>query len=76
MLPWKRSRGFMTLDDSCCAVLPQVSYGIGLPEPLSVYVDTYRTGKIPDEEIQEAVMRTFDFRPGLIIQVTHQHAGW
>ena len=47
----------------------QVSYGIGLPEPLSVYVDTYRTGKIPDEEIQESVMRTFDFRPGLIIKV-------
>lgn len=50
-------------------MLWQISYGIGLPEPLSVYVDTYRTGKIPDEEIQEAVMRTFDFRPGLIIQV-------
>eukprot|EP00878_Enallax_costatus_P016836 GHUV01017672.1.p1 GENE.GHUV01017672.1~~GHUV01017672.1.p1 ORF type:complete len:414 (+),score=80.44 GHUV01017672.1:112-1353(+) len=49
--------------------LVQVSYGIGLPEPLSVYVDTYRTGKIPDEEIQESVMRTFDFRPGLIIKV-------
>jgi S-adenosylmethionine synthetase len=50
-------------------LLVQVSYGIGLPEPLSVYVDTYRTGKVPDEEIQEAVLRTFDFRPGLIIKV-------
>jgi S-adenosylmethionine synthetase len=51
-----------------------VSYGIGLPEPLSVYVDTYRTGKVPDEEIQEAVLRTFDFRPGLIIQVRRASA--
>jgi S-adenosylmethionine synthetase len=51
-----------------------VSYGIGLPEPLSVYVDTYRTGKVPDEEIQEAVLRTFDFRPGLIIQVRRRPA--
>ncbi|WIA29561.1 hypothetical protein OEZ86_012055 [Tetradesmus obliquus] len=48
--------------------LVQVSYGIGLPEPLSVYVDTYRTGSVPDEEIQAAVLRTFDFRPGLIIK--------
>lgn len=48
--------------------LVQVSYGIGLPQPLSVYVDTYRTGKLPDEEIQEAVMSKFDFRPGLIMQ--------
>lgn len=52
---------------ACCDV--QVSYGIGLPQPLSVYVDTYRTGKLPDEEIQEAVMNKFDFRPGLIMQV-------
>jgi S-adenosylmethionine synthetase len=52
----------------------QVSYGIGLPEPLSVYVDTYRTGKVLDEEIQEAVLRTFDFRPGLIIQVRRASA--
>lgn len=48
---------------------PQVSYGIGLSQPLSVYVDTYKTGSQPDEDIQEAVMRTFDFRPGRIIQV-------
>lgn len=50
-------------------VLAQVSYGIGLSEPLSVYVDTYKTGKLPDEEIQEAVTAAFDFRPGMIIQV-------
>lgn len=46
----------------------QVSYGIGLPHPLSVYVDTFKTGKLPDEAIQEAVMAMFDFRPGKIMQ--------
>ena len=46
----------------------QVSYGIGLPEPLSVTVDTYGTGAVADEEIKAAVMRTFDFRPGMIMQ--------
>jgi S-adenosylmethionine synthetase len=46
-----------------------VSYGIGLPHPLSVYVDTFKTGKLPDEAIQEAVMAKFDFRPGKIMQV-------
>ena len=31
--------------------LVQVSYAIGVPEPLSVFVDTYQTGTIPDKEI-------------------------
>ncbi|VAI45092.1 unnamed protein product [Triticum turgidum subsp. durum] len=45
----------------------QVSYAIGVPEPLSVFVDTYGTGKIPDKEILEIVKENFDFRPGMII---------
>ena len=44
----------------------QVSYAIGVAEPLSVFVDTYGTGKIPDREILEKVKSTFDFRPGMI----------
>merc|ERR1719181_971978 len=44
----------------------QVSYAIGVPEPLSVFVDTYGTGKIPDSEILAKVKKAFDFRPGLI----------
>merc|ERR1711968_128621 len=44
----------------------QVSYAIGVPEPLSVFVDTYGTGKIPDSEILDKVKAAFDFRPGLI----------
>ncbi|KAK1354413.1 S-adenosylmethionine synthase [Heracleum sosnowskyi] len=45
----------------------QVSYAIGVPEPLSIFVDTYGTGKIPDREILRLVKETFDFRPGMII---------
>lgn len=44
----------------------QVSYAIGVAEPLSVYVDTYGTGKYPDAKILEAVKKNFDFRPGVI----------
>ena len=49
--------------------LVQVSYAIGVPEPLSVFVDTYGTGTIPDSEILEKVKKTFDFRAGLIGKV-------
>ncbi|KAK1352863.1 hypothetical protein POM88_052701 [Heracleum sosnowskyi] len=44
----------------------QVSYAIGVPEPLSVFVHLYGTGKIPDREILKIVKETFDFRPGMI----------
>jgi S-adenosylmethionine synthetase len=42
----------------------QVSYAIGVAQPLSVHVDTYETGKIPDKEILKKVLDKFDFRPG------------
>ena len=45
----------------------QVSYAIGVAQPLSVLVDTFGTGLIPDEKITELVKRTFDFRPAAII---------
>merc|ERR1711869_73877 len=35
----------------CKRALVQLSYAIGVPEPLSIFVDTYGTGKIPDSEI-------------------------
>jgi S-adenosylmethionine synthetase len=44
----------------------QVSYAIGVPEPLSVFVDTYKTGRIPDAEILKIIKDNFDFRPGMI----------
>ena len=45
--------------------LVQVSYAIGVAEPLSVHVDTYGTGTIPDREILAKVLEKFDFRPGV-----------
>ncbi|KAK8498743.1 hypothetical protein V6N12_064034 [Hibiscus sabdariffa] len=44
----------------------QVSYAIGVPEPLSVFVDSYKTGKIPDKDILALIKEAFDFRPGMI----------
>ena len=46
----------------------QISYAIGVPEPLSVFVDTYGTGKdgLSDADILKKVEKAFDFRAGLI----------
>lgn len=46
----------------------QVAYAIGVPEPLSVRVDTFGTGKIPDDAIVDIVNKVFDLRPGMIIK--------
>jgi S-adenosylmethionine synthetase len=46
--------------------LVQVSYAIGVPEPLSVYIDTYGTGTRPDAEILEIIKKNFDLRPGCL----------
>lgn len=46
----------------------QVAYAIGVPEPLSVRVDTFGTGKYSDERIAQVITQVFDFRPGMIIK--------
>ena len=46
----------------------QVAYAIGVAHPLSVNVETFGTGRIPDERIAELVLQHFDLRPGAIIQ--------
>ncbi|HLF26761.1 MAG TPA: methionine adenosyltransferase [Anaerolineae bacterium] len=46
----------------------QVSYAIGVARPLSIMVETFDTGKVPDEKILDILVRHFDFRPGAIIQ--------
>jgi len=46
--------------------LVQVSYAIGVAEPLSVFVDTYGTGTKPDAAILAAIKKAFDFRPGMM----------
>lgn len=45
----------------------QVSYAIGVARPLSLFVNTFGTGKIPDEKIEKIVEKVFDFRPKAII---------
>jgi S-adenosylmethionine synthetase len=46
----------------------QVAYAIGVAHPLSVNVETYGTGKIPDEQIASVINASFDLRPGAIIR--------
>ncbi len=45
----------------------QLAYAIGIAEPVSVYVDTFGTGRLPDDRIARAVMEHFDMRPQAII---------
>jgi S-adenosylmethionine synthetase len=45
----------------------QISYAIGVAQPVSVLINTYGTGKISDDEIMKLVLKTFDMRPKAII---------
>lgn len=46
----------------------QLSYAIGVAEPISVAVDTFGTGKISGEKLLEIIKGNFDMRPGAIIR--------
>jgi S-adenosylmethionine synthetase len=46
----------------------QVAYAIGVAHPLSINVETFGTGRIPDEEISRLIQENFDLRPGAIIR--------
>ncbi len=46
----------------------QLSYCIGLARPVSIQVDTFETGKIPDSEITALIKKHFDFRLAAIIR--------
>ena len=46
----------------------QVAYSIGIAKPVSIFVNTEGTGKIPDDEIAEIVRKVFDFRPKQIVE--------
>ena len=52
----------------CDEVLVQVSYAIGVVEPMAVFVDTYGTAKVDmnDGEIAEKIKGIFDLRPAAI----------
>jgi S-adenosylmethionine synthetase len=46
----------------------QVAYAIGVAEPVSILVDTFGTGKVPDATLSSALREVFDFRPASIIR--------
>lgn len=46
----------------------QLSYAIGVSQPLSIYVDTYNTGSRSDHELVQIIRKNFDLRPGAIIR--------
>jgi len=46
----------------------QFAYAIGHPEPLSIHIDTFGTGKVGDEKILAAVLKVFSFKPADIVK--------
>ena len=46
----------------------ELAYAIGMAEPVSILVDTFETGKLPDEELSRIVKQNFDLRPSAIIR--------
>lgn len=52
------------LADEC---LIQLSYAIGVAQPISIFVDTHRTGKVPDKEISKFIHKEVDLTPKGII---------
>ncbi|KAK6495298.1 methionine adenosyltransferase sam2 [Arthrobotrys musiformis] len=48
--------------------LVQLSYAIGVSEPLSIFVDTYGTSERSSEELVEIIKNNFDMRPGVIVK--------
>jgi S-adenosylmethionine synthetase len=53
----------------CHRAQVQLSYAIGVAEPLSVYIDTFGSARngLSDEEIEDIAKKNFDFRPGNMI---------
>jgi len=52
----------------CRRVLVQVSYAIGIAEPMSLYLNSYGTGVKSDAELLSIVKKNFDLRPGVIMR--------
>jgi len=50
----------------CKRCLVQVSYSIGIPEPLSLNINTYGTGVKSEDELVKIVLNNFDLRPGVL----------
>ncbi|XP_061196204.1 S-adenosylmethionine synthase-like [Saccostrea echinata] len=52
----------------CKRVLVQVSYAIGIPEPVSITVFSYGTSKYSEKQLLEVINKNFDLRPGRIVK--------
>ncbi len=46
----------------------QIAYAIGIEEPVSIYIDSFGTGVVPDDQFLKGVRKIFDFRPRKIIE--------
>ena len=52
----------------CRRVLVQLSYAIGVAEPLSMFINTYGTSDQTSNELVEIINKNFDLRPGVIVK--------
>jgi len=52
----------------CKRVLVQVSYAIGISEPLSVFVNSYGTSELSNHHLLDIINENFDLRPGIIVK--------
>lgn len=48
--------------------LVQLSYAIGVAEPLSIFVESYGTSDKDSDELVEIIRKNFDLRPGVIVK--------
>lgn len=46
----------------------QLSYAIGFPEPVSIFIDTFGTGNVDHRKLEQAIRQCFDLRPAGIIE--------
>jgi len=58
----------LVLSGVCSKVTIQLSYAMGISEPISLMVNTHNTGKVSDKEIEKPVKSLFDLSPAGIIE--------
>jgi S-adenosylmethionine synthetase len=46
----------------------QFAYAIGHPDPVSVSINTFGTNRVPEEKIENAILRSFSFKPADIVE--------
>jgi len=57
----------MVAADLCDKCEIEIAYAIGVAEPVSLLVDTFGTGKLPENELEDIIHQVFDLRPSAII---------